>query len=228
MGKVENTAVYNIYPAIMSIRNAMKSWDRSDTTVVDRRSWNDVDTLSFNHGIIGPVDMKLALRLISRGGDERKFLRSIHVNADITVSRALWTEIDTYKVGTVRNSTSTMHSILNKNLTQEDFEGGIPDEMLDRLNATIEQVKFYKSSSPNDPEMESVRRRFAYLKHMLPEGYLMMANYDTNYESLLNMYHKRKTHYFLDWKPVTDWIISLPYMEEFYSAFVGDAEEATK
>jgi len=216
MIKVENTYIYNIYPAIRSIRNALKSWNKSDTKQLSYEENHVEDTViweSFNYGIIGPRDIELAKRLIARGGDERKFLRTIHVNCDITTTRAHWTEIDTYKVGTVRNSTSTMHSILLKDLTKEDFEHDIPEVDLNFFNNTIANIKLLKKKG------RDTRKILAMLKHSLPEGYLMMANFDTNYEQLLSMYNKRKNHFFLDWEPINKWCESLPYFMEFYSAF---------
>jgi hypothetical protein len=219
MIKVENTYVYNIFPAIRSMRNALKSWDRMDSIDEDvfcspiniQYNW-----VSYNYAIIGSKDMELAKRLIFRGGDERKFLRTIHVNCDITTTRAHQQEIDTYKIGTVKNSCSTMHSILNQPLTQNDFQNLISPEYLKYLNNIIETVKSMKKEGS-----KNYRETFAELKHSLPEGYLLMFNFDTNYEQLLSMYHKRKNHFFLDWEPINRWCESLPYFMEFYSAILN-------
>jgi hypothetical protein len=107
-----------------------------------------------------------------------------------------------------------MHSILNKDLTKEDFEGYINPNYLLALNIHMLIVKNAK-----EDKSEDYRQLFAQLKHSLPEGYLIMANFDTNYEQLLSMYHKRKNHFFLDWEPINKWCESLPYFIEFYSAF---------
>ena len=214
MIKVENTNIYNIYPAIKSIRNALKSWDRMDSNYVEYNILRCRKYEAYNHCLIGPKDMELAKRLIFRGGDERKFLRTIHVNADITTTRAHIQELSTYKIGTTMNSCSTMHSILNKDLTYDDFEHTIHSEVLSSLNRMIYKVRDMKENK--DPLYQGV---FSELKHMLPEGYLIMFNFDTNYEQLLSMYHKRKNHFFLDWIPINKWCESLPYFMEFYSAF---------
>jgi hypothetical protein len=215
MIKVENTYIYNIYPAIKSMRNALKSWDKSDSSNEGFYIFRCREYESFNGCNIGPKDMELAKRLISRGSDERKFLRTIHVNCNITATRALWTEIDTYKIGTVRNSTSTMHSILKQNLKQEDFETEIPEGMLEELNEMITVLR----KKDSDRFGITQQKMFSMLKHCLPEGYLMMSNYDSNYESLLNMYKARKNHFFLDWVNIIKWLETLPYFLEFYEGF---------
>ena len=225
MIKIETTYIYNLHPAIMSIRNALQSWYKSDS-ILKKHEIETIDGYpidngweSFNHSQIGPEDMKLAKRLILRGGDERKFLRTIHVNCEITTTVNHWHEIDTYKIGTVRNSTSTMHSLANRPIEQSDFDSLISEDFLKELNYKLDCFKALKKELPE--EIENQRILFKELKDMLPSGYLMMANYDTNYESLLGMYNKRKNHFLLSWIPVIKWLESLPYFIDFYSALEG-------
>ena len=162
--------------------------------------------------ILGENDLGLGMRLAKAGSDHRKFIRQIFVSVDITAPLYWWKEFDTYKVGTVANSTSTMHKIHSKPIVMEDFS-------FDRL--TPESEKFAKDMVDY---IESVRLKYmedkdkAYwwdLIQLLPSSYNQMRTCTMNYENLTNMYYARRNHKLDEWHVFCDWIKSLPYAEEF-------------
>jgi hypothetical protein len=162
--------------------------------------------------IIGPNDMALCKSLIAAGSDHRKFLRFIGIWCDLVLPRYVWTEADTYKVGTVRNSCSTMNTLGKRDLVQEDFENGLPDDMLAILNAHV--VAF------QDAERGDKRHARVILKDLLPEGFLQKATVFLNYEVALRMYFGRRKHRLPQWREgvegsLCEWIKSLPYMGDF-------------
>jgi len=209
--KIENVEVYGFRAALRGMRNPMESWDRSDSVfrapLCGEKLW-PADVLALEYPEIGPNDMQLALSLIKGGGAHRKFLRQIQVWWDITVPRAIWQELDTYKVSTVRNSCSTMHKLGSRNLEASDFENSevAPDE-LDRINHL--GAVYRKSKDPKDLHR---------LKMHLPEGFLQKATYSFSYETGLKMYFDRKDHRMPEWSGpggICEWIIRLPYMGSF-------------
>lgn len=195
--KITNTKVYGFDNAIMGMRNPMNSWNKSDSGLD-----------SYDEFLIGNEDNKLAKRLIKAGLDHRKFLRQIFISAFIEVPRYIWTELDTYKINTVRNSCSTMHKLGTRNLTCDDFQDGIIiDIVLDRLN---ELSRLYRE----DKKISILRE----MKQILPEGFLQGATYTMNYENAMNMYHSRKNHRMSEWSGedgICKWIESLPMMNEW-------------
>ena len=201
MIKLERTSVMNLENAIRGARNPMNSWDRMDSSYDDEGNY-----------ILGENDLGLAVRLASAGSDHRKFLRQIFVSVDITAPLYWWKEFDTYKVGTVANSTSTMHKIHSKPFEREDFscdrldEGGLAllDGIIEYLEA--ERVKFCENKSDRQPWHNMIQ--------LLPTSYNQMRTVTMNYENLINMYYARKTHKLAEWHTYCDWIESLPYAKE--------------
>lgn len=203
--KFENTKVYNITRAVYSVRNAMNSWDKSDSDL--------------EKDVLGENDLGLAQRLIKAGSEHRKFLRQIFVSVDITAPLYWWKEFDTYKVGTVSNSCSTMHKLSSTRITRDCFE--IED---------FSDDKDIKSSPCNWDKvietLETLRLRFVKTKdkrywkvliQMLPEAWLQKRTITMNYENILNMYNQRKNHKLTEWSvDCIDWIKSLPYTDEFF------------
>ena len=199
MIKIERTSVMNIENAIRGARNPLNSWDKMDSAYNENGEY-----------ILGENDLGLGMRLAKAGSDHRKFIRQIFVSVDITAPLYWWKEFDTYKVGTVANSTSTMHKIHSKPIVMEDF---------DRL--TPESEKFAKDMVDY---IESVRLKYmedkdkAYwwdLIQLLPSSYNQMRTCTMNYENLTNMYYARRNHKLDEWHVFCDWIRSLPYAEEF-------------
>lgn len=201
MIKIERTSVMNLENAIRGARNPMNSWARSD-------SYYDED----GNYVYGPEDLAFGHRLCIAGGDHRKFIRQIFVSADITAPLYWWKEFDTYKVGTVANSTSTMHKIHSKPFDRSDFSCDRLDdaglEALDSLIAYLEaeRVKFCENKENRQPWHNMIQ--------LLPSSYNQMRTVTMNYENLINMYYARKTHKLAEWHAYCDWIRSLPYAAE--------------
>lgn len=159
--------------------------------------------------ILGPNDLGLAVRLARAGSDHRKFLRQIFVSVDITAPLYWWKEFDTYKVGTVANSTSTMHRIHTKPFSREDFscdrmdEGGLA--MLDAVIAYMEseRLKFLADKENRQPWHNIIQ--------ILPTSYNQMRTVTMNYENLTNIYYARRNHKLAEWHTLCDWILTLPY-----------------
>lgn len=211
--RIEHTEIYGFRAALRGMRNPMDSWAKADS-----RFWGKT-----THGVfapecpeIGPEDLGLARSLIARGGDHRKFLRYIVVWCDFVLPRYVWQEVDTYKVGTVRNSCSTMNTLGKRPLAQSDFEGGIPEVMLAALNAAVED--FREAGGARAKRVERVT-----MKGLLPEGFLQRATYLLNYEVGFRMFGSRRGHRLPMWREgcegsICEWIKSWPYMKEFLEA----------
>ena len=200
MLKVERISVMNFENAIRGARNPLNSWDRYDSRVEPDGTF-----------VLGPNDLSLARRLAKAGSDHRKFLRQVLVSMDITGPLYWWKEFDTYKVGTVANSTSTMHKIHAKPFGLEDFSC---DGMSDAGLAVLDQIISY---------LEAARLRFVETKdrqdwldmiQLLPESYNQLRTVTLNYEVLINMYYARRSHKLTEWHTLCDAIKSLPYASE--------------
>jgi hypothetical protein len=200
MIKLEKTNVYGFEAAIRGMRNPKNSWEKSDSTLVDGYKWR-----------MGENDMKLAKTLAGAGTDHGKFLRMINVTVDITAPLYWWKEFDTYKVGTVANSCSTMHKIHAKEFTFDDFSR--EHLMADAscvLGGIIEQLNI-------DRNMFLETKDKAYwwqMIQLLPSSYNQKRTVQLNYAVLLNMYHARKNHKLDEWHDFCDWIEQLPYFKE--------------
>lgn len=190
MIKVENLNVLNFDGALRGMRNPLESWDKTDSY------WND----SHTEYIIGENDMKLALNLIKAGSDHSKFLRQIFVSMDITAPMSWWWDFDTYKVSTVRNSTSRMHKLGTRLLTFDDFsiddeEGNLKitplrEYILKDLNERILQFQKLKEEGKNKEAM-SMWRDIVFDS---PQNYNFKSTWTGNYEIMRNVYRARKNH----------------------------------
>ena len=200
MIKIERVSVMNLENAIRGARNPLNSWDRSDSFYDEEGNY-----------VLGENDLGLASRLAHAGNDHRKFIRQIFVSVDITAPLYWWKEFDTYKVGTVANSCSTMHKIHAKAFEREDFscdrldEGGL--EALDRLIEYLEAERQKFCANKED------RQSWHNMIQLLPSSYNQMRTVTMNYENLINMYYARKTHKLAEWHTYCDWIKTLPYAE---------------
>ncbi len=205
MIKIERFSVMNLENAMRGARNPLNSWSRMD-------SYYDENHLY----ILGPNDLDLAVRLRRAGSDHRKFLRQVMVSADVTAPLYWWKEYDTYKVGTVANSTSTMHKIHSKPFSREDFS---TDHMTEPTLAFMDQVI---------EKLEEIRLRYLEegkkkedwydMIQLLPSSYNQMRTCSLNYETLINIYYARKDHKLQEWHSFCDWIASLPYGKELIIA----------
>lgn len=214
----KNTEVFNFEGALRGMRNPMNSWSKSDSYYgCSEEKYCDKcydDCIVYNNNyIIGANDMKLAQTLIKAGNEHRKFMRQIFVSVDITAPIYWWKEFDTYKVGTVANSTSTMHKIHSKPFEMSDFSTDhMTDAALDMMQKNIDFL-------------EGIRTQFVETKdkalwysmiQLLPESYNQMRTCTLNYENLVGIYYSRKGHKLAEWHTFCDWVKELPYFEELF------------
>lgn len=206
MIKFEYTQIHGWSAAIRGMRNPMNSWGKSDTILDD-----------FGLVEIGENDLRLMKQLVKAGTDHSKFMRMITVTVDITAPLYWWKEFDTYKVGTVRNSCSTMHKIQEKEFTIDDFshEHLLDDSFdiyapMNVLDTTIVALNFHREQFNKTKE----KTHWYQMIQLLPSSYNQRATVQINYAVLRNMYHSRKNHKLDEWSQgFTKWVESLPYSE---------------
>lgn len=212
MIKIENTHVDNIVRAVYSARNAMNSWNKSDSDL--------------NADILGKNDLELAKKLSKAGNDHAKFLRMINVTCDITAPLYWYKEYDTYKVGTTANSCSTMHKIQAKEFTLDDFSHehlivdedtstnyiGVLDFVIDSLNRA--RIKYLETKNKD---------YWWQMIQLLPSSYNQRRTVQLNYQVLKSMYFARKDHKLDEWHTFCDWIETLPYFKEI--CLGGESDE---
>ena len=221
MIKLEKTEVVGWEHAIRGMRNPKNSWDRSDSAHCDVLSCDDCwlgDDLceECDFFAIGPNDHKLMMNLAAGGPVHAKYRRMIAVYVDVTAPLFWWKEYDTYKVGTVRNSCSTMHKIHVKEFEYDDFaHEGIDDVgrdyafIRDGFLRYIGNLEVLRNKFNETQE----KRFWRALIEMLPDGFQMKATLMLNYEVLAGIYPMRKNHKLDEWHVFCDWIKSLPYSE---------------
>lgn len=204
MIKLERTSVMNLENAMRGARNPMNSWNRMD-------SYYDED----GNYILGENDLGLAGRLRRAGSDHRKFIRQIFVSVDITAPLYWWKEYDTYKVGTVANSTSTMHKIHSKPFSIEDFSHDhMTPDTLAYMRTVVDQLEKirlkYMDGKSKDDWYDMIQ--------LLPTSYNQMRTCTMNYETLVNIYYARRSHKLAEWHTFCEWIEGLPYAREIIIA----------
>jgi hypothetical protein len=202
------------YITIMGARNAMNSWDKSDSEIKYENVRDSTGRL-----VIGPEDMKLLTRLRNSGTDERKFMRMLTVHANITAPLYWWKEYDTYKVATVANSCSTMHKIHSKEFTLDDFSykhlihnEPVPCRTFSArqsLCVQIEILNMYRELFLKTKD----KKYWWQMIQLLPSSYNQKRTVMLNYEVLANMYKSRKAHKLDEWREMCKWIEGLPYSE---------------
>jgi len=198
---IERASVMNMENAFRGARNPMNSWDKSD-------SYRDEN----GNFVLGPVDLDFGRRLATAGIDHRKFLRQIFVSVDITAPLYWWKEFDTYKVGTVANSCSTMHKIHAKTFERNDFSHDRLDEGgLAALDALIAYLESERQKFVADKTNKTAWHNMIQL---LPSSFNQMRTVTLNYENLINIYYARRFHKLAEWHTLCDWILSLPYAKE--------------
>lgn len=211
MIRIERASVMNMENAIRGARNPMNSWARMDSSYDENGNF-----------VLGANDLDLARRLARAGSDHRKFLRQIFVSVDITAPLYWWKEFDTYKVGTVANSCSTMHRVHSKTFTRDDFshdrldEGGLA--ALDALIAYLEAERQKFVADKTD------RQSWHNIIQLLPSSYNQMRTVSLNYENLINIYYARRNHKLAEWHTLCDWILTLPYAADLI-AVKGESKE---
>lgn len=207
--KIENEQVFGFEAAIRAMRNPLDSWDKSDSRIKsydDPLYWADKNA-NEERFVLGEKDMQLSQKLTKAGTEHCKHLRLIQVWFDITAPRFFYIEFDTYK-HKENVSCSTMHTLMKKPVSEEDFEkDNIPTSLIEKINTYI---KLYQETS----DAEEKRDYLIACKNILPEGFLQKRTVCTNYQTLLNMYKQRQQHRLSQWRYFCDWILQLPYFKE--------------
>ena len=239
MIKFEHPEVWGWEHAIRGMRNPMNSWDKSDSgwctenapviqckncmyydNHYDDCAAPDIDTRVF---VIGYNDLDLMRRLIRAGSSHRKFLRQIFVSVDITAPRYWLAEFDTYKVGPVANSCSTMHKIHSKPIELSDFsidDFEIPDadialkDCFINVVADCEMLRKAYLEALEKGQNDLAKQCWKGLIQLLPQSYNQRRTVTLTYENLLNMVSQRRGHKLDEWHDFCDWVFTLPYAEE--------------
>ena len=237
--KFENTEVWGFKHAIRGMRNPLESWDKSDSgcklycsvegvCVEKPCSYDNCNGCTTTEYIIGKNDLELMQKLIKAGSEHRKFLRQIFVSVDITAPLYFFKELDTYKVGTVANSTSTMHKLASTPITIDCFEMDDFEDCKDESNVYVSAIWIESIT-----RLEKLRQTYNATKdkrywkeliRLLPESWLQKRTITMNYENILNMYRQRCIcpHKLNEWSGKDNpnvpnfksWVESLPYAEE--------------
>jgi hypothetical protein len=200
MLQVSNCSVLNLENAIRGARNPLNSWERSDSSYDEKGEY-----------ILGKNDLELAKKLCNAGSDHRKFMRQIFVSIDILAPLYWWKEFDTYKVGTVSNSTSTMHRIHKKPIEISDFSFEELDERaIDILKTTIDFIE----KERNEFTKTNDKKHWYNIIQLLPSSYNQLRTCTLTYETLTTMYKSRKAHKLHEWNTLCAFIEGLPYAKE--------------
>lgn len=222
MIKIENDAVYGWEAAIRGMRNPMNSWNKSDSRWANGYIDDDHKTVQYagecNKFQLGKADRDLMRNLVAAGSDHGKFLRMINVTVDVVAPLYWWKEFDTYKVGTVANSCSTMHKISAKLFALDDFSHEhltienkrLLETLISILNAQRDK---YIKAKENYADAVSLKRYWWQMIQLLPSSYNQRRTIQLNYEVLRRMYHSRKNHKLDEWRTFCKWVESLPYSE---------------
>ena len=238
--KFEKTDVWGFEHAIRGMRNPYDSWDKSDSCIRDT-SWDMCSSSGVKiysdedkeiKFIIGENDLKLMQKLIKAGSEHRKFLRQIFVSVDITAPLYWWKEFDTYKVGTVSNSCSTMHTLSKEPIKKSCFEmddyeefcdpfkviDNCPDE--DGINFQWDYLLSYLEALRLAYLKTKEKKYWKELIRLLPESYLQKRTITMNYENILSMVNQRCNHKLKEWSnDFLNWSMTLPYAKEFIFDF---------
>lgn len=227
--KFEKTEVWGFEHAIRGMRNPLESWQKSDSEYIECINAEN-GKVHYELESIGKNDMELMQKLIKAGSEHRKFLRQIIVSVDITAPLYWWKEFDTYKVGTVANSTSTMHKLARTPINlgcfeTDDFEDV---EVESAKNINVGNITFWWSvlleileSLRNKYNKTKDKKYWKELIRLLPESWLQTRTVTMSYENILNMYRHRKNHKLTEWSVAfCNWVESLPYAKELL--MIGD------
>lgn len=219
MIKVKINEVMGIYSAMHGMRNPLNSWEKNDTTFRVKFILDDSEEFStFENDtikmetVVGKNDKALARKLIDAGPSHRKFMRQIFVSMDIKAPLYWWKEFDTYKVGTVANSCSTMHTIMNKEFAIDDFSH---DKMLLGVQRSLEDIVWHLNTLRTkylDEENPDVKKKYWYsIIQLLPSSYNQIRTVTMSYENLRSIYEQRKNHKLDEWRIFCSAVERLPY-----------------
>ena len=225
----ENTSVYGWEAAIRGMRNSYNSWANSDSYETHIENQETLNTAPFAF-FIGENDLELMKQLVKAGSSHSKFMRMITVTCDITAPLYWWKEFDTYKVGTVRNSCSTMHKIQDKEFTLEDFSiENLNNISINDMKSTIDMLNFWREQYNVSTNNENKKNQWWQMIQLLPSSYNQRATVQLNYAVLRNMYHSRKNHKLDEWSQgFTEWVESLPYSELITEVHYADENKRMK
>ena len=199
---VEKIETFNWRAAVRGMRNPLNSWDRSDSTYS-----NDA------HYYLGKNDLELMHKLYSAGPEHRKYMRQIQVSMDITAPLYWWKEFDTYKIGTVANSCSTMHKIMDKEFTKEDFS-------FDNMNGNVEDISYTMGVVNYLNKQRKIyldtKSKITWRKviETLPSSYNQKRTVTMNYENVVNIIHQRTGHKLYEWNEFVNVLWQLPYLKD--------------
>ena len=221
MIKIENVQVFNFDGALRGLRNPKNSWHLSDSYWTHVENPETLNTANFEY-FIGEKDLELAQRMVLAGTDESKFMRQIFVSFDITAPLYWWKEFDTYKVGTVANSCSTMHKLDSAEITEEMFSVDGVDlnlPLINELDANDigwlwKDIVFYCELLRKKYKETGNKDYWRALVQILPEGWMQKRTITLNYQVLRAMYFARRHHKLIEWLDYCAWIESLPYAKE--------------
>lgn len=204
MIKFSNTEVFNWEGAIRGMRNSWNSWRQSDSKLIFKPAIGSVK----QEFVIGENDLKLMKKLINAGPDHAKFLRQILISVDITAPEKWWSEADTYKVGTVANSTSMMHTLGRGEIEEDAFSfEDLDDDMKEVYMALINNAReTWITSGKKKPS-----REWRQMVMLTAVGFNYRRTFTANYQVLKSMYHSRKNHRLSEWHDFARWVESLPY-----------------
>ena len=213
MIKFETNDVWGFEWAFKGMRNPMNSWDKSDSNWLFQE--------------IGENDLALARKLINAGSEHRKFLRQIYVSVDITAPLYWWKEFDTYKVGTVANSCSTMHKVTEKAFTLDDFSHEhLVFESKNTLQYVINSLNSYRDIYKNwEKQLDYIKKAFGYDKmevwwqiiQLLPSSYMQKRTVTMTYENIYAMRQQRSGHKLDEWRiDFFNWSNELPHLKELF------------
>ena len=206
---IEKGEISGVKAAVRGMRNPMNSWDLSDSVFYE---YTGPDSKNY---ILGEKDLDLMKRLVKAGPDHRKFLRMITITMDITAPLYWWKEFDTYKVGTVANSCSTMHKIHDKEFTIDDFSTEhLNARSLHMLDGLIQHLNVHRD------EYNTLKSKDDWWQmiQLLPSSYNQKRTISTNYEVLLRIYLSRLGHKLDEWNIFCQWIEELPYFKDILGA----------
>ena len=233
MIKIENVEVFGWEHAIRGMRNPKNSWQKSDSYTCYATGGCHCEEENYINGVchgvtLGENDHDLMMRLRNAGTDHRKFMRMITVYLDITAPLYWWKEFDTYKVGTVANSCSTMHKIHAREFTMDDFSiEHLSEHSKAYFKELIDLLNFYRADF-NNPEVDGdpKNKKFYWWQmiQLLPSSYNQRRTVQLNYEVLANIYKSRKDHKLDEWRDFCSWIETLPYSE----LITGDIKEESE
>lgn len=215
MLRIDNKYVFGWDAAVRGMRNPMNSWDKSDSFICEGK----YECVGKCLDCIGKTDLALMKKLVKAGSDHAKFMRFINVTMDVTAPLYWWKEFDTYKVGTVANSCSTMHKIADKEFTLDDFSHEhLTPAAIATIRTVIERLnfarkEFLKGRKGSEFGMPSAKEYWWDMIQLLPSSYNQKRTVQLNYAVLRNMYHARKNHKLDEWRDFCAWVETLPYHE---------------